>query len=179
MRTLYALAAAISVVSLAGFGLLQINSPSAGTEDSRLTKAEFILKADSICRDYYEKAGPDAATEARNFSGQAEIIGRVMPYYSHAVRGLKALSPPAEDEGAIADYIGSLDRSSDLAEKLRDSERLRDIKALRDYSQDAIKESFNQKMAATRYGFKVCSVASTGTVRAPGRENPQVPAARA
>ncbi len=157
VRTVLILLAAIAAIWLAGYGLFISSSTTAGTEEARLSRVEFISKADRICNTYYKQAAPIVGIDGRTPAAQASIFKRVKPYFDDAINELKQLRPPPSDKQITAKYIDSLERSSTLIYKIQTSTTQGDQNGFRTNSEKAVKEVMLQRSIAMTYGLKVCS----------------------
>lgn len=163
MQTALAFITTISVVLLIAYGLFLSASTSAGIEETRLSRAEFILKADRICKNYYRKAGPIAWKDVQTFAGQTAVFNGVKPLFNDAIEQLEQLGSPTTGDRVVARYIGSLKRSSSLIDDIQSSASRNDLAGNGYRSEEAMKEVIRQKTIAMNYGFKVCSVGTANS----------------
>lgn len=90
-----------------------------GSDDSGPTKAEYITKADAVCKSESassEKATNDAVAALGTDSPTDEQLGTVvtstiLPQLEKQVAALKALEKPKDDADAIDDIYSELDKA--------------------------------------------------------------------
>ena len=157
------LGATVSALWLIAYGLFMSPSTTAGIDEARVSKAEFILKADRICKNYYRKAGPIAWKDVQTFAGQAAVFNDVKPFLDDTIEQLEQLGSPTTGDRVVAQYIGSLKKTSSLIDDIQSSASRNDLAGNGYRSQEAMKEVIRQKTIAMNYGFKVCSVSSANS----------------
>lgn len=128
-----------------------------------LTKAQFIERADAVCRDI-KRAQRPYNDRVRELARGAELE-RVAPILEGALgesrRGLERLrdlqaQAPAEDRATFGDYLAAAGRLVAESEKLAEAARSGDRAAARDVAATADALSADEQRLADEYGLEDC-----------------------
>lgn len=134
-----------------------------GSASESLTKAEYIAKADGICREVNTATKPfedklDALNEDSDVSELAPILEGGLAEERKGRDRLRELPAPSEDKATLDDYYVTADKTLDLGAQLEDAAEASDeakVKQLVDDNEDLDPE---QKRLARQYGFKFCGI---------------------
>lgn len=124
-------------------------SPASGSSaakqaEQRLTKEEWIERADAICVETEDAQGEIedslAAIRSRSYRGLFKKAARVIKEGVAETRDgfdrLQALKPPAADSAQVAEWLSAVDQMlgtyDDIVIGLRDGKRTRLVKAVRE-----------------------------------------------
>jgi hypothetical protein len=126
-----------------------------------LTKAQFIAKADVICREnkratkkYDDRVD---ALDDDDYKGFGEVLDDGLPELRKGVERLKALPAPTEDKATLDAYFASREKTFTVLEQVADVSKdgsKSDVEKIVNDNED-INET--EKRLAKEYGFKVCS----------------------
>jgi hypothetical protein len=135
-----------------------------GGGSDRLTKAEFVTRADAICAKYERRVRAAMRGVPAGDSAQlATAIERVLPVIREGNDELRALSPPENLQSRYDRWMQLADGEVDAAQKLND--------ALRDNDQPGVQTAFRQlqqrdadqdRLAREQLGLTGCASGSTG-----------------
>jgi hypothetical protein len=134
------------------------------SKDERLTKAEFVKRANAICARYEQRvqrrmAGIPPGDEAQ----LARSIEKVLPVIREGNDELRSLKPPADLQGHYDRWMGIADGEVAAASKLQD--------ALHDGDRQAIQAAFAElqtkdvdqdRLARQELGLNGCASGSSG-----------------
>ncbi len=127
--------------------------------DGRLSRAEYVEKADATCRKYEQKleALERELGAAKGPDDVARTIERALPVVRDGARELRELEPPAELEREAKRWLRSNERSVEKLEELRDAAKENDLRELRRLAQAA--EANEEKVAdgARALGLRDCA----------------------
>ena len=164
-------AAALTVAGCGGDDGGAASSSSSGGAPAALTKAEYITKADAICRDTQKRLGPveddlDALPKDSQGRGKpkqiAPILARILDATNGGYERLKALPAPAEDRATLNRWLASTLESTAALEDLQTAVRAGDRAQAEGPGKRVESITTEQRRLARQYGFKDCrSAAST------------------
>jgi hypothetical protein len=147
------------------------SSSGGGASDAKLTKSQYIAKADAICRDNQTKIDPiekDIDALSKDSQGRADtkaiapILERALKVTREGFARLKELPEPAEDRATLDRWLTSNEESFDALEKLQAAVAENDRKKAEGPGADVDRLSTEQRTLAKKYGFFSClSAAST------------------
>lgn len=159
------LAAALSSAALLAAGCGGDDGPA------RLSKAQYIGRADDICRASQKRLEPierqlqaiPRDAQGRGLTGQiAPILERALDATRDGYERLRALPVPAEDRAVAERWLASTAIAIAAFEDVVDAVRDDDREAARKPGERVDMLSEEQRRLARRYGFKACrSAAST------------------
>jgi hypothetical protein len=144
-RRTSALCVTVAVAVLVAFGASSCSKP-----DHSIPKAEYLRKADAICRranDAVIRAKSDAVTTDRG--GQAKFVKKLTDDLLAAIAKVRKLGYPAGDEDALDGWFGAYEIA--LRQLGRNAGGLADVDP----------KSFQHAIdGMRRYGFKACGKTS-------------------
>lgn len=135
-------------------------------EDSGpLTKDEYIAQADQICADTKTETDAlepefNAADEAGDVDGAADILAEGSDITKDAFDEIEALEPPEEDQATIDEFISLSQQQIDLGDQIVDAIRAGDDAAIDDLSAQAEDLEQQSDAIADEYGMVDCGSAS-------------------
>lgn len=127
-----------------------------GGGSARLTHAELVRRATTICSDQARKVeqiprGPSTALNATGY------LGAVLSVTEKGVKAFHSLRPPRSDEARYDDFLRELDRNADILRTLRAAAAARDR---RDYViglANLHRSRLRVDAAERRLGLTVCA----------------------
>jgi hypothetical protein len=140
--------------------LLLVLFPLSCTGEDRLSKQEFISRADAICNDFDDQLAdmrpPTTTGGIRDF---AETTQQLM---SDALTQLRELKPPEDDAETVDEMLSNLERVTSLLPDLAAAAEDRDLDKIQELNGEFSSEinAFNE--SAESYGLKVCGSTSPG-----------------
>lgn len=141
-------------VALAGVAILMTACGGNGDDGGdRLSKADFIGKADPLCRDAVAavRAIPEPSSQDEAIDAFDDLQGII----DGMLDDLRDLRPPAEDEDTLAEMYDKIDEMVTLSGELLRSESEEDFRRL-----DPQITQLEAEVAAiaTEYGFESCGL---------------------
>lgn len=129
---------------------------------ARLTKAEFIVRADGICGEVNSAVGAieDSEVEVASSEQAAQVAG----LYTGMIERLTKLGTPSETEG-YAEFSEAAEQLAKVENEVKAAAEKEDLAALEAASNEAVPALESFQNAAAVYGFEECS------------EGPQAPTA--
>src|SRR5919198_2311130 len=92
--------------------------------EKRLSKEEYARRADAVCRRY------NAATRSlglpQSMPGLAKVADRSLPHLDRAIRDLRALRPPEDEESTARSWLRQLSLLRGDVVRIRDRARAND-----------------------------------------------------
>lgn len=123
----FALAALVALVTIAGCGGGASSSGDSASSGAgpALTKAQFVKKANQICRAAEKKRGVviKAAIEAvptgsqLSVAEQEELVLQALPPYDEMAQELSDLGAPAGDEAKVARFVSAFEAAIERARR--------------------------------------------------------------
>lgn len=123
--------------------------------EKRLTKEEFARRADAVCRRTNRLTQP--ATTPRTMPGLARLAERSVPPLDRALRELRALRPPEEEEPTVRAWLRQLGRLRADAVRIRERAQANDAKGVQTVALAAQRVNDRFHGLATRLGMHVCN----------------------
>ncbi|MFN2388575.1 MAG: hypothetical protein ABR575_03060 [Actinomycetota bacterium] len=138
----------------------------ASCSEDRLSKADFIARADEICKEADAKTRdltrPSTAPEVDSFVEAAGDITR------DAVARIRSLKPPEQDEAAIAEMLSKVEEALEHLPEMSEAAKDQDLDAMQAAGRELTEAAEDAQTIAAEYGFEVCGgVAPTGTPPTP------------
>jgi hypothetical protein len=163
MRNVYVAVLGTAMLVFAGCGDDDKKSDSSSGE--KLTKSEYIAKADDICRDT-KKATKKYSDQLDELQGKAgNDLTKLAPIleggFKEERKGrarLRALPAPSEDKATLDAYFASADKTLDVGAQLERAAKENDVAKAKKLIKDNEGVDDRQKQQATQYGFKVCGL---------------------
>ena len=134
---------------------------------ARLSKAQYIAKADQICRDANQKTAALAPPTSSDPQVLATFLGKSGQIISDAAGKLKKLKPPAADEKKINQLIDGLQASARLFPPLIKAVKAQDTQRIQELAAQLRQTSLQGSQIAQNYGFHVCAHASSAATPSP------------
>jgi hypothetical protein len=130
----------------------------------RLTKSEFVTRADAICAKYEQRVRAAMRGVPAGDSAQlASAIERVLPVIRKGNDELRALSPPENLQGRYDRWMQIADGEVDAAKKLHDALRGNDQPGVQTAFQELQQRDADQdRLAREQLGLTGCASGSSG-----------------
>ncbi len=123
--------------------------------EKRLSKTEFAQRADAVCRRTNQLTSP--ATTPTSMPALARLAEQSLPPLDRALRDLRALRPPVEEEPTVRAWLRQLRVLRGDAARIRDRARANDARGVRTVAlaADLVNQRFHE--LATQLGMRVCN----------------------
>lgn len=131
-----------------------------------LTKAQYIAKADRICKTANDKTAALGAPTSTDPQALAKFLTKSGKIISDAVGQLKQLQPPKADAQKIHTLVQGLQTSASYFPALIRAVRAQDTQKIQQLAQQLQQSSLQGSQIAESYGFHVCAH-STGSAATP------------
>jgi hypothetical protein len=130
--------------------------PGCGGGDSgeRLSKAEFIRRADAVCSKY--EARLDALGQPTNVSELQTFADKALPIAKDGREELGALKPPSDLQDTYDAWLEQGDEAIEIVERLRDAAADNDQAEIQQIAQDAERADAEANRLAEQIGFAQC-----------------------
>jgi hypothetical protein len=156
------------IASVLGLALLlgACSDNGSGSSGDRLTKAQYIARADRICQAANQKTQALGAPTSTDPQALAKFLGKSGQIITDAVGQLKKLSPPKKDEQKINQMVDGLQKSASYFPDLIQAVKANDRQKIQQVAVQLQQASQHGGQIAQTYGFHVCAQAvptSTGT----------------
>jgi hypothetical protein len=155
MRTVSLLLALSALASVAG---------GCGSKDERLTKAEFVKRANAICARYEQRVQKQMAGIPPGDEAQlASSIEKVLPVIREGNDELRSLKPPEGLQRHYDRWMNIADAEVAAASKLQSALRKGDVKTIQSAFSDLRTRDVDQdRLARQELGLNGCASGSSG-----------------
>ncbi len=127
----------------------------AATEPQRLSKAEFVRRADAVCAEYEQRLA--RLRQPRDVEALADLADEALPIVQEAIARLRALEPPAELEPEVERWLERNDENAERLEALRDAARAGDATRVQTIASAAAENEREADELARRIGLRDCA----------------------
>ena len=129
-----------------------------GGED-RLSKEEFVQKADATCEKYEKRLEPleRQLTQVESIEEAARIIDRAIPVVREGVAELRKLEPPEDLEGKVDRWLDLNEENTETLEQLRDAAKQGDEKRIAELARQADETEKRGDRIAAEIGLEDCA----------------------
>jgi hypothetical protein len=141
------LAALAVILLLAGCG--------GGSGAPRLSRAEFVAKADAICRTYNRQSR--AIARPKSLAELATAIDKVVPLLDQSVQKLQKLRPPKDEQADVDRWIAGVQRLEDDLRSVQDKAAKKDSQGVQAALQAGAVQNKRSNALAGKLGMSVCS----------------------
>jgi hypothetical protein len=153
-----------AAIALAGL-LAACGSSHPSTVASTITRAQFIVRADAICKASEARLAPVLATEASALSGQSpnalvggEALDKAQAIVRAGIAALRALPEPNADRTVLSRLFGAVGREAGALGTLATDFRESKTSAATAVEKEVTADSSLYRAIAAGYGFKRCGV---------------------
>jgi hypothetical protein len=123
--------------------------------DKRLSREEYAQRADAICRRTNRLTKPPAAVTS--MPALARFADRTLAPLGRALRDLRALRPPEDEQATANAWLRQLSLLRGDALRIRNHARANDARGVRTVALAATARDDRFKQLATQLGMTVCS----------------------
>ncbi len=134
---------------------------------STISKAQFIVRADAVCKASEARLAPVLAKEASLLSGQspnilagAEALDQAQVIVKAGIAALRALPEPGTDRTTLSQLFEVADREASALARLATDFREMNAPAATAVEKEITADGARYKAIASRFGFKECAVHS-------------------
>jgi len=149
---------------LAGL-LAACGSGHPATAVSATTRAQFIVRADAVCKASEARLAPVLTTEASALSGKSpnalaggEALDKARAIIRAGIAALRALPEPDADRAVLGQLFGAVGHEADALGTLATDYREKKTSAVATAENQVTAYSAQYRAIAARYGFKRCGV---------------------
>jgi hypothetical protein len=135
--------------------LLVLASGCGNNGEKRLSKEEYAKRADVVCRRYNEATRPLGTPQS--MPALAKVADRSLPLLDRAIRDLRALRPPEDEEATARTWLRQLSLLRADVVRLRDRARANNAKGVRAVVPAATRRNERFADLATQLGMSVCN----------------------
>jgi len=123
--------------------------------EKRLSKEEYAKRADAVCRRYNEGTRPLGTPQS--MPALAKVADRSLPLLDRAIRDLRALEPPKDEEAAARAWLRQLSLLRGDVVRIRDRASANDARGVRKVVPAATRRNARFAELATQLGMSVCN----------------------
>jgi hypothetical protein len=127
----------------------------------RLSRAEFVARADAICQKY--EARLDALGQPTNVDELRSFADRALPIAKDGREELGDLNPPEDLEDTYDAWLEQGDDAIEIVERLRDAAEDGDQAEIQEIAQDAQRADAESNRLAGELGFEQCGETASPT----------------
>ena len=138
--------------------LLLVSALASGCGSSgekRLSKAELAQRADAVCRRTNRLTQP--ATTPTSMPGLARLAEQSLPPLDRALRELRKLRPPEDEQATVRAWLRELARLRAEAVRIRDRAQANDANAVQTVALAAQRVNDRFHELAMQLGMSVCA----------------------
>ena len=125
-----------------------------GDGGDRLSRAEFVSRADTICRQYEAKL--DALGQPTNVEELRSFADKALPIAKDGREALGELNPPEDLEDTYDAWLDQGDEAIEIVERLRDAADDGDQAEIQRIAQKAERVDAESNRLAEQLGFEQC-----------------------
>lgn len=126
-----------------------------GGGGKRLTKGEYAAKADAICAKGNRQT--NALPNPSNLSELADVADKTIPILDDAIRDLRKLRPPANEQDTVDQWLDEVEKLRDDLKEIRDKAKDKDMQGIQTVATKAQEHNMQSNALATELGLKVCN----------------------
>lgn len=134
--------------------LLVVTAAACGGGD-RLSREEYVAKADAICEKYGKQL--DALPEPQTVAEVAGVAERALPIARKGVDELRRLEPPEELESKVDDWLARDAKNVQAIENLRDAAKDGDPAKIRSIVAESAANEKKADALAREIGLAKCA----------------------
>jgi hypothetical protein len=135
--------------------LLALAAGCGNSGENRLSKEEYARRADAVCRRYNE--GTRALGWPKTMPALAKVAGRSLPFLDRAIRDLRALKPPQDEDATARGWLRQLSLLRRDVVRIRNRARVNDARGVRAVVPAATRRNERFSALATQLGMTVCN----------------------
>ena len=135
--------------------LLPLASGCGSGGEHRLSKDEYARRADAVCRRY--NAATRGLGSPQTMPALARVAARSLPFLDRALRDLRALRPPEDEEAMARAWLRQLALLRSDVVRIRNRARANDARGVRAVVPTATRRNERFIRLATRLGMTVCN----------------------
>jgi hypothetical protein len=135
--------------------LLLLAACGGGGGGKRLTKAEYASKADAICGNYNQQV--KALGTPSTLKELATVADRTVPILGKAVRDIRKLKPPQNEQDTVDQWLDELQKLEDDLTEIRDKSKDNDMQGVQGILPKALQHNTRSNELATELGMTVCN----------------------
>ena len=141
--------------------LVVVSGCAGGDGEERLSRAEFVSRADAICRKY--EARLDALGQPTNVQELRSFADKALPIARDGREELGEVTPPEELEETYDAWLEHGDEAIEIVERLRDAAADGDQAEIQRIARDAEETDRQSNRLAAELGFEQCGEGGTPT----------------
>ncbi len=132
-----------------------------GGGGERLSRAEFVERADAICREYEDRL--DALGRPTNAAELRSFADRALPIARDGREELGDLNPPENLEETYDAWLEQGDEAIEIVERLREAAAEGNKGEIQQIAEDAQRTDAESNRLARELGFEQCGAAASPT----------------
>ena len=132
----------------------------AGCGDGRLSRSDYVKRADAICAAYADATKP--VVRPRSYTEIVAYVRKTLPLYEAALRRLEVLRPPSADAATAHRWLAADRRVAKAVRSLGEAAERRDFPAVTAAASQAQLAGSRSRRAATALGMQVCARLPSG-----------------
>ncbi len=136
----------LALVLLAGCG---------GGGSKRLSREEYISKADGICGKYNQQT--KALANPSNLTELAAVADKTLPILDNALKDLRKLKPPVDEQATVDKWLDQVANLKGDLKDIRDKAKSNDMRGVQAVVPKAQEHNNRSNQLATQLGLKVCN----------------------
>jgi hypothetical protein len=140
---------------LALLTILVLTACGGGGGGKRLTKGEYASKADAICARGNQQT--KSLQNPSNLSELADVADKTIPILDDAIRDLRKLRPPANEQDTVDQWLDEVEKLKDDLAEIRDKAKDNDMQGIQTVATKAQEDNARSNELATQLGMNVCN----------------------
>lgn len=135
--------------------LLPLAAGCGSDGEKRLSRDEYAKRADAVCRRTNQLTRPPATVSS--MPALARFAERTLRPLDRAIRDLRALRPPKDEEATARTWLRELSLLRRDVVRIRDGARRNDARSVRTVADAAATRNERFHTLATQLGMRVCN----------------------
>jgi len=138
-----------------------------GGGDARLSKAEYVKKANAICEAGNARTSRVAPPSLADSAAVERAIGEMVSIQRRALRKLRDLDPPEQDQLGVDEWLMRVGQTLDQMDAVRQAVGDGDATAIDQANAKGAELNDEAETFADAYGLESCSTATEEVVATP------------
>lgn len=155
MRRAFAALGLVLVVGVGGCGDEPKRTATTTADDQRLTREEYVRRADAICADYDRRL--DDLPDPEDVGEVAELAEEAFPIVQEGIRKLRELRPPQELGPQVEAWLRLNDANARSIHSLEEAAGDGDVRRVQEIASEAAENERRADELAKELGLEECA----------------------
>ena len=130
-------------------------SSGGGGGGKRLSRSQFVAKADAICTRYNEKS--KSLGKPTSFPELVKTFDKGLPLLENVIAELRTLKPPASEQHTVDQWLAQSEVFKHDLQEMRDKAKAKDLQGVQEAFSRAGADAKAGNSLAAKLGLKACT----------------------